>query len=689
MKELLLYVAKQLVDDSEAVTVTEREDGESTVLELHVAPEDMGKVIGRQGRIAKEIRTIITASASPLTLWTDANSLAASLQRAFCISPLFWPRRPACMPLSCTQTCHGGTAVMKSEPSRARALRRQLTATFYRKNKATFFVTAGAMLLLGGALLAVAWILQQIIDIASGDSVAPLVRMCWLCLGVLVSVTTIYVVQCYTYPAFLRRAMKQYKEYAFTELTKKSISTFSDENTSRYISALTNDAVCIETNYLAKIFTLLTKSVSFVGGLVMMLLYSPLLTGFALLLSLVPLAVSVLCGNRLARMETEVSRQNESFVAMTKDLLSGFSVVKSFKAEAEVVARFCRRNEELEETKGRRRRMEEVITMLGTGAGIVAQLGVFLFGAYLAVTKQGVTPGVVIVFLPLMSFVVDPIGSVPPILANRRAAVALIDKLADAVGKNVRESGEQMDPVLRDGITIDHLSYGYHEDAPVLNDVSVRFEAGKSYAIVGTSGSGKSTLVNLLMGSSNDYQGSIRFDQRELRSIAAESLYGLVSVVQQNVFIFDDTIRNNITMFRHFDENLVQQATEKAGLTPLLAERGEDYICGEGGSGLSGGERQRISIARCLLRQTPVLLIDEATAALDAATAYSVSAAILAIEGLTRIVVTHRLEEPLLRKYDEILVLKNGEICERGSFDALMARREQFYSLFNVANGCP
>lgn len=101
---------------------------------------------------------------------------------------------------------------MKSDPPRVRALRRQLTATFYRKNKATFFVTAGAMLLLGGALLAVAWILQQIIDIASGDSVAPLVRMCWLCLGVLVSVTTIYVVQCYTYPAFLRRAMKQYKE---------------------------------------------------------------------------------------------------------------------------------------------------------------------------------------------------------------------------------------------------------------------------------------------------------------------------------------------------------------------------------------------------------------------------------------------------------------------------------------------
>lgn len=569
----------------------------------------------------------------------------------------------------------------------AKALRKQLVATFYRKNKAAFFLTAGAMLLLGAALLAVAWLLQQIIDIASGDAVAPLVRICWLCLGILLAVAGIYVVQCYTYPNFLRRAMQQYKEYAFSELTKKNISTFSDENTSRYLSALTNDAVAIETNYLAKLFTLLTKSVTFVGALAMMLYYSPLLTGMALLLSLVPVSVSILCGNRLARLEAQVSRQNESFVSMTKDLLSGFSVVKSFKAEAEVMARFAKRNEELEQTKCRRRRTEEIITMLGTGAGIVAQLGVFLFGAFLAVTGDSVTPGVVIVFLPLMSFVVDPIGVVPPILANRRAALALIDKLADAVGKNVRDEGEHVEPELRDGISLEHLTYGYHEGKPVLNDVSVFFQSGKSYAIVGASGSGKSTLVNLLMGSSNDYQGRIRFDGKELRTIAAESLYGLVSVVQQNVFIFDSTIRNNITMFRHFDEALVAEATEKAGLTPLLEERGGNYECGENGAGLSGGERQRISIARCLLRKTPVLLIDEATAALDAATAHAVSAAILAIEGLTRIVVTHRLEEPLLRKYDEIIVLKNGRICERGNFDELMAHREQFFSLFNVANG--
>lgn len=566
-------------------------------------------------------------------------------------------------------------------------LRKRLTATFYKKNKGTFLATAAAMFLLGVALLAVAWMLQQIIDLASGNEIKPLIHVCWICLGILLAVGVIYVVQCYTYPNFLRRAMTQYKEYAFAELTKKNISSFSDENTSRYISALTNDAVSIETNYLAKIFTLLTKSVTFFGALAMMIYYSPLLTGAALLLSLVPVTVSVLCGNRLARIETQVSKQNESFVSMTKDLLSGFSVVKSFKAEAEVLERFNKRNDELEGIKCRRRRTEEVITLLGTGAGIIAQLGVFLFGALLAVTGDSVTPGVVIVFLPLMTFVVDPIGVVPPILANRRAAIALIDKLAEAVGKNVRSEGTQVEPVLNNGISIEHLTYGYQEEKPVLNDVSLQFTSGKSYAIVGTSGSGKSTLVNLLMGSSNDYQGSIRFDGRELRTIAADSLYGLVSVVQQNVFIFDSTIRNNITMFRSFDEAEVADATEKAGLTPLLEERGGDYECGENGTGLSGGERQRISIARCLLRKTPILLIDEATAALDAATAYSVSAAILAIEGLTRIVVTHRLEEPLLRKYDEIIVLKNGRVCECGNFDELMQRKEQFFSLFNVANG--
>jgi ABC-type multidrug transport system fused ATPase/permease subunit len=137
-------------------------------------------------------------------------------------------------------------------------------------------------------------------------------------------------------------------------------------------------------------------------------------------------------------------------------------------------------------------------------------------------------------------------------------------------------------------------------------------------------------------------------------------------------------------MFHDFEEEKLQSAIDRAGLSGLIAEKGADYACGESGKHLSGGEKQRVSIARCLIRETPVLLVDEATAALDAETAFSVTNEILNIENLTRIIVTHSLEEPLLRRYDEIIVVQGGKITEKGKFDELMAEKGYFYSLYNV-----
>ena len=135
-----------------------------------------------------------------------------------------------------------------------------------------------------------------------------------------------------------------------------------------------------------------------------------------------------------------------------------------------------------------------------------------------------------------------------------------------------------------------------------------------------------------------------------------------------------------------FPEDKLELAVHRSGLDGLIEAKGESCRCGENGSGLSGGERQRVSIARCLLRETPVLLLDEATAALDNQTAFSVTEAILHLDGLTRVVVTHRLETALLAQYDKIFVLRNGRICEAGRFDELMERKEYFYSLYTVAN---
>ncbi len=138
-------------------------------------------------------------------------------------------------------------------------------------------------------------------------------------------------------------------------------------------------------------------------------------------------------------------------------------------------------------------------------------------------------------------------------------------------------------------------------------------------------------------------------------------------------------------MYSDFPREAVDRAIEMSGLAELITERGEDYLCGENGNGLSGGEKQRISIARSLLKKSQVLLVDEATAALDTQTAAQVTNAILGLDGMTRIVVTHALDDALLKKYDCILTLKNGSIAESGNFDELMSSKGYFFSLFTVS----
>ena len=156
-------------------------------------------------------------------------------------------------------------------------------------------------------------------------------------------------------------------------------------------------------------------------------------------------------------------------------------------------------------------------------------------------------------------------------------------------------------------------------------------------------------------------------------------------MIQQNVFVFDASIRDNIAMFREFSEDELDDAIGRAHLSGLLAERGRDYRCGENGKRLSGGEKQRISIARSLLKRASLLLADEATAALDAETARQVTSDLLDLNGVTRIVVTHTLNEALLRRYDGILVMKNGRIEESGRFEELMEKKGYFYALYTVA----
>ena len=569
---------------------------------------------------------------------------------------------------------------------KAKPLKKQLEAQFYHKNIPALCLAVFSSLIGGSLNLIVSWLIMQLIDAASGvPGTLPIGTLAKLSGGFVVLCIAVFLLEYISMPLYIESAMLQYKNFAFRKLTEKGISSFRDESTATYLSALTNDSTSIETDYLGQQMALISKVFTFAGALVMMLWYSPLLTAIAAGVTILPLIASLLTGSRIEAAERRVSDRNRSFTAALSDCLAGFSVVKSFKAEKEIFKLFAENNRALEGEKFSKRRIKTIVGMIGTVTGIIAQLGVFLIGSYFALSGYGLTPGVVIIFVNLMNFMISPIAELPGLLASRKAARGLIDKLATALESNPVSEGTSELTHLASGIRLENVSFGYDDSKEVLHGISAFFDAGKAYAVVGASGSGKSTMLNLLTAAAGNYRGNILIDDTELRSIASESLYELISVIQQNVFIFNASIRDNVTMFRSFPEQEIEDAISHAHLNALIAERGDGYLCGENGKGLSGGEKQRISIARSLLKKSSVLLADEATASLDAQTAHQVASDILDLDGITRIVVTHGLEESLLRRYDGIVVLKDGRIEESGSFDELMERKGYFHALFTVS----
>lgn len=565
-------------------------------------------------------------------------------------------------------------------------LGKQLRGQFFYKNIPIFCLAVFAALAAGSLNLILSWIIQRLMDTAAGESGALSFRtLLLISAGFVLLCAGLSLLNYASQPRFLERAMRQYKDFAFKKLIGKSISSFRDESAAGYLSALTNDAASIETNYLAQMLAMITKAVTFIGALLLMCRYSLLMTAIAAGLTVLPLIASLLTGNRLQAVESRVSERNGEFTAALSDCLAGFTVVKNFKAEREIFRLFAQSNKALEHEKFTGRRIKTLVGMIGAVTGIFAQLGVFIAGVYLSMKGGSMTPGAVVLFVNLMNFIISPIAELPGLLACRKAALGLVDKLAAALERSSSREGSETLNKLEHGIRLENVSFAYEPGKTVLHGINAEFEAGKAYALVGGSGSGKSTLLNLLMAAETNYNGHILADGIELSDISTESLYGTMAAIQQNVFVFNASIKDNVSMFRDFPKTEMDEAIARAHLGALIRERGEDYLCGENGSGLSGGEKQRISIARSLLKKSSVLLADEVTAALDAQTAHRVSSDILDLQGITRIVVTHTLEESLLRRYDKIFVLRGGRIEEAGSFADLMANKGYFYALFTVA----
>ena len=556
---------------------------------------------------------------------------------------------------------------------------------FFKQNKFVAFVSALVFIILSTTYSIVSWIMQVIFDYMAGNSTYSFESILLMLGGYLFVAASLFMVQRSVYPRFLEKAMNQYKEAVIKKLFKKSYSDFLITNSGTYLSVLTNDCERILETYLKNIFEFIQNIIMVVSSLTLMLYYNSLLTIIAIVIAMIPMVCSLLTARSIATREEQVSKTNESYVSLTKDILNGISVIKSFKVENEAISRYQNKSMQLEHTKKMREQTFTVVSACGTIAYMLTQFGVMVIGAWMIHEHIGtMTAGMILAFINLMNGILQPINALPRIYGGMSGAKKLITKMSDYMSNAKEDTGETIKQPLAN-IALQDVSYAYDTDHTILKHINLQLQAGKSYAVVGPSGAGKSSLINLLMGYYQNYDGSVHFNNYELKQISKYSLYEKITLMQQSVFIFDASIWDNITLFKQFPAAEVDRVIHLAGLDNLISQKGRDYQCGENGSHLSGGEKQRIAIARSLLKKSEILLVDEATSALDNETSANVTQSILDLQGILRLVVTHRLDASSLKQYDEILVMKDGALIERGNFDTLMDSKEYFYSLYTIS----
>ena len=558
-------------------------------------------------------------------------------------------------------------------------MNKSVKSYIYKGNIFNFIVLTFTSLFQTAALIIVSLMLEKIMAIATSKDLNALYDQGVIFLVLFVSSILIYILITYLKPKYQKKAITQYKNNIYGQILEKNISKFNEYNTATYISALTNDVHKIEEDYLFSAFDLITNFTLFICTIIVMIIYSPLLTLSGIVLALLPFVGAILIGGKLAIREKEISDQNASFMHFIKDNLIGFSTVKVFKAEKKIKELFNKNNNVLENKKASKTKTLALMEMVQTVLSLASQFGVFFIGAYISIKSGKITPSVILLFVQLMNYIINPLMNIPTLLSKRLACKPLFKKIEEIIKNDNNEIQGESIKSIKD-ITISNLSFMY-EDKAILKDISHKFEKNKSYAIVGPSGAGKTTLINLLLARENNYTGNIYYNGIEVRQISLDSLYEISSFVEQNVFVFDDSIINNITMYSNVDEELLNEVIIKSGLIELIKEKGKDYRCGENGSNLSGGEKQRISIARALINKSQLLLLDEVTSALDNETSSLITNQLLELNNTTRIMITHRLDEEVLNKFDQIIVMKNGKIVEFGNYYELMNKNAIFKSL--------
>ncbi|MDK4202549.1 ABC transporter ATP-binding protein/permease [Bacillus velezensis] len=556
----------------------------------------------------------------------------------------------------------------------------KISKSIYKKNIGLFILSCLLGIMTSILFIALAIILQKFIDYSINKDIDNIIKVTTVSVILLplgaVGMYVGYAVK----NLYTKRATLNLKNTLVENILRLDMRSFNKESNGTYISRLSNDITIIQNDYIKGTVEIFVQLAMLVGGVLAMFIINSFLALSILLTCIIPLAVSSIFNNRMQKAQGKVAEQNKNYVSFIKDILSGNQVVKSFNIEKEIFERAKAKANKQEKAKMVYENLLSLIMSLTDISTFLVAVVIFIVGTQ-QLMKGEITVGEIMAFIQLLNCVTVPINRLITGFTKRQASRALLMNF-NKIGEAKTDQTQRIDiPKFSNKISLNGLSLSV-DGKKILDDINFEFEYGKSYAIVGTSGSGKTTLLKMLTGFYDGYEGNIRYDGVNLEKISDQSIFQNVSFIHQDCFIFDDTIEQNIKLFRECDTDEFEQVIKKSMLQKLIHDRGGfDVLCGENGIHFSGGEKQRISIARALLRKSPILLMDEATSALDNQTASDLECMLSEMQGITRISITHRLDESILSGYDEIVLLNNGKIEEHGTYHKLMEAKQRFYAL--------
>lgn len=562
---------------------------------------------------------------------------------------------------------------------------------FYR-NRARLFVLVLLQTAQMAGTVGVAVLINLLIDTVQAaieaGSAEPLINCAGLCGIYALVLGGIIFISEKMKAANLKHIMLGIRQGILHGILEKNISDYQGKNSAEYITLLGQNLNTFEESYLKNLISIYDSAVGILIAVILLLWINPVIAVISVAAMAIPSLIPKLFGTRLGLLQNAIMQSTAGYNAKIKDIFNGFELIKTYQAEGKLERLHKESADRMEGSKAGMADTMALVYALASGASIAVQFLIMSLAGVFAI-KGLITIGSIIAVTQLTGQVISPAFQLSAKLSQLKAVKPICgqieENLCRAAGSSRNLSRQEMERSL--ALKDVSFSYGSNENSEAhdgsisaLTNISLQLERGKKYVIVGRSGSGKSTLLKLLAGYYAGYSGEILVDGRADRQAYA-------ALIHQNLFLFDDTIRNNITLYETCPDSAVWEACHLAGLDDLLEqlEDGIDTEVSENGARFSGGEKQRIAVARAILHRRNLLLLDEATAALDSETTNFVEDSILSLENITCVAVTHKLNSGSLKKYDEILVMEQGKIVERGSYDELSAASGVFAGLYALA----